>query len=52
MNDNSNDKTLEVLKSIQKEDFGVEIITNTVNRGALYNRIFGAIQARGEYVTF
>ena len=52
VNDNSNDGTLSVLKSLQKEDPRITIITNKVNRGVIYNRIYGGMQSRGEYVTF
>ena len=52
VNDNSNDKTLSILESLQKEDPRIEIITNKANRGVIYNRIYGAIQSKGEYVTF
>ena len=52
VNDNSNDKTLSILESLQKEDPRIEIITNNSNRGVIYNRIYGALQSKGEYVTF
>ena len=52
VNDNSNDKTLEILQSLQKVDPRITIITNTTNRGVIYNRIFGALHSQGEYVTF
>ena len=52
VNDNSNDKTLEILESLQKVDPRITIITNLTNRGVIYNRIFGALQSKGEYVTF
>ena len=52
INDNSNDKTLSLLKSLQKEDPRIRIITNKKNRGVLYNRISGALKSNGEYVTF
>ena len=52
INDNSKDKTLSVLKSLQKEDPRIRIITNKKNRGVLYNRISGALKSKGEYVTF
>ena len=39
VNDNSNDSTLSILKSLQKEDPRIVIITNKVNRGVIYNRI-------------
>ena len=52
VNDNSNDKTLEILESLQKIDPRITIINNLTNRGVMYNRIFGALQSKGEYVTF
>ena len=52
VNDNSTDKTLSILESLQKEDPRITIITNKSNRGVLYNRIYGSIQSKGEYVTF
>ena len=52
VNDNSKDKTLKILEDLQKEDPRITIITNKYNRGVLYNRIYGAIQSKGEYVTF
>ena len=52
VNDNSNDKTLEILKELQKEDPRITILTNRQNRGVIYNRIYGAIRSKGEYVTF
>ena len=52
VNDNSNDNTLSILNSLQKEDPRIVIITNKINRGVLYNRIYGGMQATGEYVTF
>ena len=52
VNDNSNDKTLEILKELQEEDPRITILTNRQNRGVIYNRIYGAIRSKGEYVTF
>jgi glycosyltransferase involved in cell wall biosynthesis len=52
INDNSNDNTLSILTSLQKVDPRITIINNKINRGVLYNRIFGAMQSKGEYVTF
>ena len=52
VNDNSKDKTLSMLEDFQKQDPRITIITNKINRGVLYNRIYGAIQSKGEYVTF
>ena len=52
VNDNSNDDTLSILKNLQKDDPRITIITNKSNRGVIYNRIYGALKSKGEYVTF
>ena len=52
VNDNSNDNTLKILEDLQKEDPRITILTNKKNRGVIYNRIYGAIKSKGEYVTF
>ena len=52
VNDNSKDNTLQILEALQKEDPRITIITNRKNRGVIYNRIYGAIRSKGEYVTF
>ena len=52
VNDNSNDNTLKVLKKLQEEDPRITIYTNKSNRGVIYNRIFGALKSKGEYITF
>ena len=52
VNDNSNDDTLSVLEELQEEDPRITILTNKSNRGVIYNRIYGALKSKGEYVTF
>ena len=52
VNDNSNDNTLKVLKKLKEEDPRITIYTNKSNRGVIYNRIFGALKSKGEYITF
>ena len=52
VNDNSNDNTLNVLKKLQEEDPRITIYTNKSNRGVIYNRIFGALKSKGEYIIF
>jgi glycosyltransferase involved in cell wall biosynthesis len=52
VNDNSNDGTLALLKKLQEEDPRITIFTNKSNRGVIYNRIFGALKSKGEYITF
>ena len=52
INDNSNDDTLNVLERLQEEDPRITILTNKSNRGAMYNRIYGSLMSKGEYITF
>ena len=52
VNDNSKDDTLSVLEKLQEEDPRITILTNKSNRGVIYNRIYGALKSKGEYVTF
>jgi len=52
VNDNSNDDTLKVLEELQQEDPRITILTNKSNRGVLYNRIFGSLKSKGEYITY
>jgi glycosyltransferase involved in cell wall biosynthesis len=52
VNDNSNDKTLSILNSLKEKDPRILIINNKINRGVLYNRIYGGMQSNGEYITF
>ena len=52
IDDNSNDDTLHILHQLQLSDPRIKVISNKINRGVLYNRIYGAIQSKGEYVTY
>ena len=52
VDDKSTDKTVEQILYFQKEDPRIKLIKNKKNRGILYNRIYGALQSRGEYVSF
>ena len=52
VNDNSKDDTLSVLEQLQEEDPRITILTNKSNRRVIYNRIYGALKSKGEYVTF
>ena len=52
VNDNSNDGTLSLLKKLQEDDPRITIYTNKSNRGVIYNRIFGALKSKGEYIAF
>ena len=52
IDDKSTDKSVKKVLKFQKEDPRIRLIQNKKNRGILYNRIYGGLQARGEYVTF
>ena len=52
VDDNSTDNSYKEMLKYQKEDNRISIIKNKENRGILYNRIYGALQAKGEYIAF
>ena len=52
IDDKSTDKSVKKIQHFKKEDPRIRLIKNVKNRGILYNRIYGGLQARGDYVTF
>ena len=52
IDDNSTDESNKIISKYQKTDERVKLIKNKSNRGILYNRIYGGLQAKGEYITF
>ena len=52
IDDKSTDKSVKIIKEYKKKDPRIRLIKNKKNRGILYNRIYGGLQSRGEYVTF
>ena len=52
VNDKSNDTTLSILKELQSKDPRINIIINKYNRGTFYNKIYGALESKGEYIAF
>ena len=52
IDDKSKDKSVKRIIEYKKEDPRIRLIKNKKNRGILYNRIYGGLQSRGEYVTF
>ena len=52
VDDKSTDKSIDQILFYQKEDPRIKLIKNKKNRGILYNRMYGALQSRGEYVAF
>ena len=52
VDDKSTDNSVKKILEFQKTDPRIKLIQNSKNRGILYNRIYGGLQARGEYVAF
>lgn len=52
VDDFSTDGSYKLMKKFKKADKRVRIIKNKKSQGILYNRIYGALQAKGEYITF
>ena len=52
IDDKSTDKSVKRIKEYQKIDPRINLIRNKKNRGILYNRIYGGLQSKGEYVAF
>ena len=52
VNDQSTDRSLEILQRFAKEDKRIKIINNAQNLGAARSRNAGMAQARGEFVSF
>lgn len=52
VDDRSNDTTLSILKELKSKDPRINIVINKYNRGNLYNKIYGALESKGEYIAF
>jgi glycosyltransferase involved in cell wall biosynthesis len=52
VDDYSTDKSVEIIKKIQKKDKRIKLLTNNKNLGSLYSRYKGAIHSKGEYLIF
>ena len=52
IDDKSTDKSVKKILEYKKKDNRIRLIKNQKNRGILYNRIYGGLQAKGDYVTF
>ena len=50
INDFSNDKSLQIIKNMQKYDKRIKVINNQKNMGTLYSRSIGALNAKGKYI--
>ena len=49
VDDCSMDNTINIINSLQKEDFRIKLIKNKVNRGTLFSRSIGALNSKGKY---
>ena len=52
INDNSSDKTLEILMKLQKEDARIKIINHSQNLGAYHSRVEGVLNSNSTYILF
>ena len=50
VDDFSTDNTTKVIKELQEEDSRIKLIKNKENRGTLYARSIGALNAKGKYI--
>ena len=50
VNDNSNDKTLEILNQLHSEDDRIKIINHTINKGVYYSRMEAILNSNGKYI--
>ena len=52
VDDFSTDDTIEVIEELRKEDPRIKIIKNSENKGALFSKSIGGLNARGKYLFF
>ena len=52
VNDNSDDKTLEILLKLQKEDKRIKIINHSQNLGTYHSRVEGVLNSKSKYIIF
>ena len=50
VDDFSKDNTIELVNKLQKEDSRIKLIKNKRNKGTLYTRSIGALNAKGKYI--
>ena len=50
INDNSNQKTLNIVNVLMKEDPRIRLINNNKRKGQFYARNIGALESRGQYI--
>ena len=52
VDDFSTDDTLQIIEELKNEDSRIKIIKNVENKGALFTKSIGALNARGKYLFF
>lgn len=52
VNDNSDDKTFEILLKLQKEDTRIKIINHSQNLGTYHSRVEGVLNTKSKYILF
>jgi len=50
VDDGSMDNSIEVVKELMKEDRRIKLLSNIINRGTLYTKTRGVLNAKGKYV--
>ena len=50
IDDYSTDNSIQIIEKLSKEDSRINIIKNKKNRGSLYSRSIGALNAKGKYI--
>lgn len=50
IDDYSTDNSITIIEEIAKNDLRIKLLKNNQNRGALYSRSIGALNARGNYI--
>ena len=50
VDDGSMDNSVEVIKELMKEDRRIKLLSNIINRGTLYTKTNGVLNAKGKYV--
>ena len=50
VDDNSSDNSISIIKELMKEDPRIILLTNNVNKGALYTKTKGILNSKGKYV--
>ena len=50
VDDGSKDNSIKVVKELMEEDRRIKLITNGINRGTLYTKTRGILNAKGKYV--